>query len=403
MLLEILYIIFGISVFGLFWTYAGYPIFIWFLSKIIKKEHKYDENYQPNVSIIIPCYNEGKVIEKKLENTLDLNYPEDKIEILVVDDGSKDRTSKIVEKFINDIKTKNIILFLQKRNGKNAAINNGLKHAKNEIVVISDANAFLDKNALKYCLRHFSDNKIGCVGAKYVHEVYNSTGESVGASFYKKFANFLYEKEYLVGYAHLSEGWLQAFRKSILNPDEERPLSSEDIDMTISVKQKGYKVTYEPLAISKKYAASSSKDLFNQKVRTVIGVIQFLLKNKKFLNPQKWNLFSVTFFSNKPIQIMTPFFVLGIFFSSFILYLLTFNNINIFHYLVLLQIFGFFIGFAVVIVSKKKEITMFPFPMIKFVTLMQIICLIGWIKYLTNDYGTKWDTISTTRKSMYLK
>jgi len=398
MLLEILYIIFGISVFGLFWTYAGYPIFIWFLSKIIKKEHKYDENYQPNVSIIIPCYNEEKVIEKKLKNTLELNYPPDKMEILVIDDGSKDKTRKIVENYVKDNKTKNINLQSIERQGKNAVINNGFKHAKNEIVVISDANAFLNKNALKYCLRHFSDEEVGCVGARYVHKSYISTGESAGVSLYKDIEHFFYEKENQIGCAHHTEGWLQAFRKNLLNTDEERPLSAEDWDMTLSVKKKKYKVIYEPQAISQKYAVSSSEDLFNQKIRTVIGTIQIMAKHTNFLNPLRWGIFSIIFFSNKHTQIMTPFFVIGIFFSSLGIFFL--NSNILFYYFVILQLLAFFIGFLAVIASRIKEITIQPLPALKFFMLMQIICLIAWIKYFIGDYGNQWNTISTTRKAM---
>ncbi|MFN3528234.1 MAG: glycosyltransferase, partial [Candidatus Altarchaeaceae archaeon] len=141
MLLEILYIIFGISIFALFWTYAGYPVFLWILSKIIKRrEHKYDENYQPNVSIIIPCYNEEKVIKKKLENTLELNYPKEKIEILVVDDGSTDNTSKIVEDFIKENKLQNVRIIRQEIKGKGEAMNSGIKNSKYEIIAICDAN-----------------------------------------------------------------------------------------------------------------------------------------------------------------------------------------------------------------------------------------------------------------------
>lgn len=396
MLIEILYIIFGISVFGIFWSYAGYPIFIWILSKIIKKEHKYDENYQPDVSIIIPCYNEERVLEKKLKNTLDLNYPKDKMEIIVVDDGSKDDTTSIVKEFVKKNKTENIILLRQKRVGKNAAINSGFKHAKNKIVVITDANAFLDKNALKYCVRHFSDKKVGCVGARYLHKSYISTGESAGASLYKDIEHFFYEKENQIGCVHHTEGWLQAFRKNLLNSDEERPLSAEDWDITLSIKKKGYKVIYEPTAISQKYAASSSEDLFNQKIRTVIGTIQILIKHNNFLNPLKWGMFSIIFFSNRHLQIMTPFFILCVFFSTLAVYSL--NSNIIFYCLVLLQILAFFVGFLTVIVSKKKELTTFPFSAIKFFILMQIICLIAWVKYFTNDYTMKWDTVSTTRK-----
>ncbi|CEG13880.1 putative glycosyltransferase family 2 [groundwater metagenome] len=398
MLLEILYIIFGISVFGLFWTYAGYPIFIWILAKIIEKEHRYDKNYQPNVTLVIPCYNEEGIIKKKLENTLGLNYPKENLEILVVDDNSKDNTSKIVEKFMKEKKTENIFLLRQEREGKNAAINNGLKHTKNEIIIISDANAFLDKNALKYCLRHFSDEKVGCVGAQCVHKIHMSTGESIGTAFYLESRNFLYENEDKIHCAQVASGWLQVFRVNFLNPTEQRTFSAEDVDMMLSIKQKRFEVIYESLAIAQKYTVDSIRDLFNQKRRQIFGIIQTYVKRKIVLNPLKYGWFSISFFSNRLLPTLTPFFILGIFFSSYGIYHIT--SSELFYYFVLLQLTAFFIGFAIIVISTLKEITMQPFSTIKFFTLMQIIILIAWIDYFRRykQPSTTWETIQNLRK-----
>jgi len=396
-LLIILYIILGINVLGIFWTYAGYPIFIFSLSRIIKKEHKYDENYQPKVSIIIPCYNEGNVIEKKLENTLELNYPKEKMKILVIDDGSKDDTSKIVKKFVKENKQENIILLSQKRGGKNVAINTGLKNAKDEIVIISDGDSFLDKNALKYCVRHFSDKRIGCVGGRYIPKIRTPTGESVGTSMYQKIEQFLYCCENVIFCLFETYGTLQSFRKNLLLNRGRTTAASNDSDLTLAVKRKGYIILQDSDAISWEYVQSSMKDLSKQKIRTIIGYIDVVVKYKDLLNPLKYGLFSISFISHKLMQIMTPFFILGMFFSSVGISLLTSNSVI--YYLVLLQLVGFFIGFAVVVSSNFKEINIQPFPIIKFFTLMQIICLIAWINYFRRNYKTTWETIQTSRNS----
>ncbi len=395
MLIELLYIILGVSIFGIFWTYMGYPLFIFIISKIMKKEHKYDENYQPNVSIIIPCHNEEKVIEKKIKNTLDLNYPMKKTEIIVVDDGSKDNTSKIVENFINIKKAENIILLRQEREGKNVATNSGLKNAKYEIVVISDADSFLDKNALKYCVRHFSDDKIGCVGGRYLQKINIPTGESLGISLYQKIEQFLYMSENKVFCLHETYGWLQAFRKNLLFNRGRTTAASVDSDLTLAVKIRGYLIIMDPCAISWEYAQSSTKDLSKQKIRTIIGYIDVVLKYGDLFNPLKYGLFSISFISHKLMQIMTPFFIIGVFFSSVSITFLTSNNIV--YYLVLLELVGFFIGSAVMVISNFKEINIQPFPLIKFFTLMQIICLISWINYFSRNYKTSWETIQNSR------
>ncbi len=399
MLLEILYIIFGISAFGLFWTYAGYPIFIWFLSKIIKKEHKYDENYQPNVSIIIPCYNEENVIEKKLKNILELNYQKEKIEILVIDDGSKDNTAKIAENFIKENKNKlqNINIIGQERQGKGPAINNGIKNAKYEICAISDANAFLDKNALKYCVRYYADKNVGYVVAHYIGKTHIPTGVNLGESFYHKFDFFIHKKESQISnFSQCGSGWLQTFRKNLINSNNNWVLSAEDSEIPLNIIQKGYKTIFEPLAESYKISMVTTQELFSRERRITIGIIQIFFRYLNFLNFFRYGLFSLMFYSHKIFQIMTPFFIILIFISSLGIYFLTFHLL--FYLFVLLQSAALFFCFTVIAISKVKEITIQPFPAIKFFTLTNIICLIAWIDYFKGNYETTWETIKSSRE-----
>jgi cellulose synthase/poly-beta-1,6-N-acetylglucosamine synthase-like glycosyltransferase len=260
MLLEILYIIFGISVFGLFWTYAGYPIFIWFLSKIIKKEHKYDENYQPNISIIIPCYNEEKVIEKKLKNTLELNYPKEKIEVLVIDSGSTDKTCEIVEKNSHN----RVKLIKQKeRKGKGAGINFGLNFVKNDIVVTTDANKYLNNDALKHIVKHFSDMSVRVVGGKHIVKKPKSTPETEGTFFFREYEEFLREKESIIDSAVNFGGEIFAIRKELCVADEKN--LTEDFDICLTVRKKGYRLVHENKVSAIEYAPSTERDVFIQK------------------------------------------------------------------------------------------------------------------------------------------
>ncbi len=396
-LLIILYIIFGISVFGLFWTYAGYPIFIWFLSKIIKKEHKYDENYQPNVSIIIPCYNEEKVIEKKLKNILELNYPKEKIEIIIVDDGSKDNLLKITENFIKENKLQNISIIRQERSGKGQAINNGIKMAKYEIVAISDANAWLDKNALKYCVRYYADKNVGYVVERNIYEIRTTTGVNIGESFYAKFDFFLHKKESQIGnFSQYGGGWLQTFRKILINPNHNWTLA-EDFEIPLVVIQKRYKTIFEPLAKGYKFSMVSTQDLFTREKRMITGTIQIFFRYLNFLNFFRYGLFSLMFFSHKILQIITAFFIFLMFISSVGIYFL--SSHNLFYVFVLLESVALFFCFAVIAISKVKDITIQPFPAIKFFTLTNISCLIAWIDYVGGkNYGTTWETIRSSRE-----
>ncbi len=129
-------IIFWISFFTLFYTYIGYPILLFILGSLRKKETVDDSSYEPHVSMIIPVYNEEKIIEKKIQNTLSIKYLEDKFEVIVVSDASTDRTNEIIGQF-HDERLK--FFKLAQRSGKAGALNSGIKETKNDIVVFSDA------------------------------------------------------------------------------------------------------------------------------------------------------------------------------------------------------------------------------------------------------------------------
>jgi len=395
MMLVTLYLILAVCLLLLFWTFLGYPLFLYLLSKVLRREHKVDSKYQPTATVIVPCHNEASLIKRKLENLLALDYPQNKLQIIVVDDGSTDTTSNIVESFIQTSKSKNLILLRQKRMGKGSAINMALKKATSEIVVVSDGNAFIEKDALVYVLRHFSDKKVGVVGTNCSHNITVKTSEAIGSSLYQRIAQLFYVLENKIGCTQISYGSLQAIRRSAINPTEKWTPASIDWDLTLSVKQKGYLVVYEQLARSYKKPASKTTDLFKQKKRVIIGTIANISKHSAFLNPFKWGWFSLVFISNKPLQIATPFFIIGLFISSLGVYLIT-TNTFIYHLLVV-QLLAYVVGLFVLLVSNVKDISIQPFPAIKFFVLMQAISLSAWFAYLCGNYDKTWEPIKSSR------
>lgn len=139
-------------------VYFGYPIFLVLIS-IFSKKNKTDESYYPNISLIIPIYNEELIIGEKIKNNLSLDYPKDKLEIIVVSDGSTDGSKSIVEKYLD----KGIKFFEFERAGKLVAINRVFPYTKGEIIVFTDANPMFNESALKKLTRHFVDVSIGAV------------------------------------------------------------------------------------------------------------------------------------------------------------------------------------------------------------------------------------------------
>jgi len=392
MLLEILYIIFGIGVFGLFWTYAGYPIFIWFLSKIIKKEHKYDENYQPNVTLMIMTYNEEKTIEKKIKNALEQNYPKYKLQIMVVDSGSTDNTRKIVEKYKND----GVELIKQEeRKGKASGINFGLNFVKNDIVIITDANAYFNKDAVKHLVKHFSDPRVGIVGGKFFVKKIKSVSETEGTDFFRRFEEFLREKESIVDSSVNFGGEIFAVRKSLCATDEKN--LTEDFDTCLTVRKKGYRLIHEKEASAWEYAPSTERDVFIQRKRVIIGVIQTIIKHKDMLFNPKYGFYGVIILpGHRLFQILNPYFLISIFLSSVFIYAFS-QNIFIFYFLLIQILFLILSVISILSFKLKPNIHIPLFFALKYFLLVQYSCLMAWISYFIGDYKVTWEKMETSR------
>ena len=158
-------------------------------SSLKQKNPLTEDNYLPKVSFIIAAYNEEKVIADKIKNTLMLNYPKDKLEIIIVSDGSDDKTHEIAKRY-KDI----IALHQPERRGKSAALNRAITYATGEILVLSDANNDYQRDAIRELVKHFSDEHVGAVtGAKRIYEE-SERQSSVGDGAYWRYESAIKQK-----------------------------------------------------------------------------------------------------------------------------------------------------------------------------------------------------------------
>src|SRR5690606_32926176 len=148
-------------------TYAGYPVLLWLIVRLRGPRQVRHGEALPRVSFIISAYNEEGVIREKLENALAIDYPGDRLEIIVISDASSDGTDAIVREYA----ARGVRFARQtERRGKTAGHNAAVPHVSGEIVVFSDANAMYARDALRMLVRNFADPEIGCVTgeAKYL-------------------------------------------------------------------------------------------------------------------------------------------------------------------------------------------------------------------------------------------
>jgi cellulose synthase/poly-beta-1,6-N-acetylglucosamine synthase-like glycosyltransferase len=361
-----------------------------------------DYSFQPFVSIIVPTYNEEKVIEVRKKNLVVLDYPKDKYEIIVVDSGSTDKTTEIVEKLIekhNPSEPNLRLIKEEERKGKASAINFGKKHTKGEIVLVTDANSIFDKNVLKEMMPHFKNPKIGAVGGRYcVANPENPLAAS--ESFYWDLEYLMRKGESFLDSACLFHGEINAWRKNLVDADTR--MISEDLDMCIKIRRNGYKIEYEPNARVHEPSATTAEDQIKQRKRTSIGTIQNMFKHFGYFLPPR-NLYSFLIFqSHKSLAMLSPFILLTI----PILYIAAWDiGIVIMHFVLTLFIFA---GMFALLMFLKSNLTkgekikpnfsiFFLAKIIYYVLLNEYLILLAWKDFIFGKYSVLWEKAESAR------
>ena len=396
--ISILYIL----SFLLIWQFGGYQLLMLKIALRSKRGNAKDYGYTPSVSIILPVHNEKVVVKKRIDNLLNLNYPKGKYEIIVVESGSTDDTHQIVKKIIENRDELNPMMKLlreEKRKGKASAINLGKKQAKNNIILITDANSIFDKNVLKELMPHFKNPKIGAVGGKYI--VSNPNAKlTFSESFYWDQEHIMCMGESAIESACALFGTMSAFRSNLINADT--TIISEDLDMIIQVKRKGYKIKYEPDAIVYEPSATTKEDQIKRRVRTSTGRIQCIFKHWAYLLLPR-DLYSLFIFpSHKTIPILSPFMLLLIPF----LYLFIWDiKVIAVHFLLTISFFSIVFYLLIYLRSKLIESEKIKLSLsissiskiIYYVLLIEYLILVAWKNFIFKKYSILWEKAESTR------
>ncbi len=286
-LMQVWYYIFVISCFLVFYNYAGYAIPIWFLNKLSgKKIVPPASPYTPGLTLIIAAYNEESFIKKKIGNSLEQNYPASQLEIIIVTDGSTDQTPDIVSRYPS-IR----LLHQPQRQGKSAAVNRAVLQARHDIIVFSDANTLLNKDALLHLAAHYDDRKVGGVsGEKKVVNPGNSGGTKDekasqagdGEGMYWKYESFLKKVDSAFYSVVGAAGELWSVRKELYThlPDN---VILDDFILSLKAAAKGFRILYEPKAVAMELPSFSLKDEKKRKVRISAGGFQSIVMLKGLL------------------------------------------------------------------------------------------------------------------------
>lgn len=294
-LLPIFWFLLGL----VFYTYLGYGILLFFLVRLKRlfKKPKPPGDYTPEVTLVVPCYNEEDFIMQKVENTLALDYPKDKFRIIFITDGSSDGTVDLLRK-VEGIE----LLHEDRRAGKAAAENRAMQFVKSEVVVFCDANTMLNKEAIRMLVRHYADAKVGGVsGEKRVIKTENAELSGAGEGLYWKYESTLkkWDSEMLtiVGAA----GELVSFRTALMEDLEEDSIL-DDFMQSMRIAAKGYRMLYEPEAYAMETPSADVKEELKRKVRIAAGGWQSMSRLTFLLWPFKRPLLSFLYISHRVLR-----------------------------------------------------------------------------------------------------
>lgn len=292
-------IVIGIFGFIIFFAMIGYPVLLIVLDKLFKpRENKKDTEYEPTVSYMIVAHNEEKVIRKKLENTLKLSYPREKLEIIIASDNSTDRTDEIVEDFIKEHPEQKIVLHKTKEHkGKTNAQNEAQKKVSGEILVMTDANSMLEGNAIKELVSSFSEEKIVYVCGKLVYSNMDKADSSTSEATYWNLDLRMRNIESKFQTITAGNGAIYACRNAEYIDFE--PIFCHDSAMPFAYALQGKRAIFNPNAVAKEKAGENNKDELKRKIRMNRNILYSLYAGIKTLNVFKYRWFSLFYFGHR--------------------------------------------------------------------------------------------------------
>lgn len=382
-------IAFWISLFIIFYTYVGYGILLFLLVRIKRlvvppKKIVSNKNFTPTVTLLIAAYNEESYIDEKVKNCFELDYPFDKLQIAFVTDGSNDSTPEKINKY------NNVALYHKhERGGKMAAIKRVMPMIESEIVVFTDANTFLNPEAISNLVKHYQNPKVGAVaGEKKIQVEKHADASSAGEGFYWKYESALKKWDYELFSNVGAAGELFSIRRQLYQPVETDTIIDDHM-IAMRIAEKGYVIAYEPAAFALETASANTKEEIKRKIRIAAGGMQSILRLKKSANPFHNPLLTFQYFSHRVLRwTITPFLLIVVFILNGLilikdpspLYQLLFGG----------QVLFYLLSFAGYI-FEQRNIRIKAFFIPYYFCLMNYAVIAGIFRYFRKNQSAAWE------------
>ena len=356
-------VLFWICLILVFYTYLGYGMLLWLLVSIKrliygkpKKQELPTDDELPEVTLMICAYNEQDIVESKMENTHQIDYP--KLKVVWVTDGSNDQTNDYLAKY-HDVE----VIYSPERRGKTAALNHGLALVKSELVVMTDANTMLNPESIQEIVRCFMDPKVACVaGEKRVAARHEGQAAAESEGLYWKYESTLKRWDGELYSAMGAAGELCAIRRSLYEPMPENALL-DDFVMSLRMVDKGYKIAYTSEAYAMEYGSANLEEESKRKRRIAAGGLQSIWWLRSMLNPLHQPVVAFQFISHRVLRwsitpiallLLIPLNVLLVFLKAGVVY-------NWIWVLQILFYIAAFLGYLLERKGKKNKFLYIPY------------------------------------------
>ncbi|HKS43220.1 MAG TPA: glycosyltransferase family 2 protein [Blastocatellia bacterium] len=367
------------------YTYVGYPVLVYLLSRLFEKPVR-RADITPTVSVIIAAYNEERDIAQKIENTLALDYPKAKLEIIVASDCSSDRTDEIISFYAQE----GVILHRRpERLGKSVVQNAAMKCSTGEIIVFSDATTLYQPDAIRKIVRSFADPEVGCVAGHLLYVDRSTTAVGQGCRSYWGYERFIKQCESRLGSLIGVSGCLYAVRRSSyarLALD-----MSSDFVIATEMHLQDLRTIYDCEAISTEDTNKRGRDEFRMRVRVIEQTLSALHRYREAFNLRAYPLFGFQMISHKVMRYGVPFFLIAAFLSNMLLassseiYHLAFTGQAMFYLAALMGWICDWLGLRIGPLG-------FPY----YFVLANAASLVAFIKFMRGEAHVIWEPIRET-------
>ena len=381
-----LIIIFWICAFIVFYTYLGYGILLYIMVRIKRlfvKPRKLvlpPDELLPEVTLFITAYNEQDIVNDKMQNSVELDYPKDKFHIVWVTDGTNDNTNEVLKAW-----PQATVYFQPQRQGKTAAMNRGVKLVNTPIIIFTDANTMLNKEAIREIVLAFTDPKVGCVAGEKRIAVQSKDGAAAGGEgIYWKYESTLKKWDSELYSAVGAAGELFAVRKELFE-DMESDTLLDDFILSHRIAMQGYKVAYCSSAYAVESGSADMKEEEKRKIRIAAGGLQSIWRLRPLLNIFKYGILSFQYISHRVLRWSVTPFMLFLLLPLNIAILLLGGSVCIYGTILVLQVLFYIMGLWGYYLSTKQIKNKILF--IPYYFLFMNINVFKGMKYLSKRKG----------------